>query len=109
MRLAKQGGVVRGAKICRNAPLISHLIFADDCLLFGDATEVDALALKRVLEEYEAVSGQVINFENQLHFSLLIPLIWFPTFSGFVHPQSQKNIWDFRILLVGGNNELFRD
>ncbi|KAA3462361.1 reverse transcriptase [Gossypium australe] len=46
MRLAKQNDVVKGAKASRHGPEISHLLFAGDCILFGEATESGARILK---------------------------------------------------------------
>jgi hypothetical protein len=34
IRQAEARGDIHGTKICRNAPIISHLLFADDCFLF---------------------------------------------------------------------------
>lgn len=34
IRHAKAEGVIHGVKISRNAPIISHLLFADDYFLF---------------------------------------------------------------------------
>ncbi|KAL9680531.1 hypothetical protein QQ045_018411 [Rhodiola kirilowii] len=41
---------------------ISHLLFADDCILFIKADIDHVLKLKRVLSTYEIVSGKQINF-----------------------------------------------
>jgi hypothetical protein len=38
---------------CRHAPVISHLLFADDTLVFIKATEEQAVGIKKVLETYE--------------------------------------------------------
>ncbi|XP_030479376.1 uncharacterized protein LOC115696623 [Cannabis sativa] len=52
-------GRVHGMKIARTAPSISHLMFADDTILFGciDEREVDTLI--QCLNLYERWSGQV--------------------------------------------------
>ncbi|XP_024640508.1 uncharacterized mitochondrial protein AtMg01250-like [Medicago truncatula] len=47
--------------ICTNAPVISHLLFADDCFLFFWLNEIEAHMMKHILEIYEAVSSQAIN------------------------------------------------
>ncbi|KAH1081859.1 hypothetical protein J1N35_021620 [Gossypium stocksii] len=38
MRLASQERKITWAKICRSAPPIMHLMFVDNCILFGSAT-----------------------------------------------------------------------
>ncbi|KAA3461662.1 reverse transcriptase [Gossypium australe] len=47
---------------------ISHLLFADDCILFGEATTRGVIALKNILKEYEDCSGQCINFDKSIVF-----------------------------------------
>jgi hypothetical protein len=53
-----------GVKICRNAPIISHLLFADDCFPFFKATVTEANALKNILSVYESASGQANNLQK---------------------------------------------
>jgi hypothetical protein len=48
-------------KICRAAPGISHLLFADDTLLFFKANSDQAGHVKDVLETYSRCTGQSIN------------------------------------------------
>ncbi|PNX60847.1 ribonuclease H, partial [Trifolium pratense] len=57
IRQAENRGDLHGIKICRNAPVISHLLFADDCFLFFKATINEATVLKNILSVYEAASG----------------------------------------------------
>jgi hypothetical protein len=53
--------MITPVKICRNAPGISHLLFADDSLLFFKATPQEAGRVKQVIEEYASSMGQLIN------------------------------------------------
>jgi ribonuclease HI len=55
---------IHGVKICRNAPIISHLLFADDCFLFFRANNHEATVMKNILTTYEAASGQAVNFQK---------------------------------------------
>ncbi|KAA3467255.1 reverse transcriptase [Gossypium australe] len=68
MRLAKKKGLIRGEKVSRRGPEISHLLFADDCIMFGEATEKGARILKDILKEYESCSGQCVNFNKSTIF-----------------------------------------
>ncbi|MCI39407.1 putative ribonuclease H protein, partial [Trifolium medium] len=42
----------------RNGPVISHLMFADDLLLFGEATELQINCVNRILDAFCRMSGQ---------------------------------------------------
>ena len=52
---------IKGIKICRSAPRVNHLFFADDSLILMRASQSDANELRRILNVYERASGQVIN------------------------------------------------
>jgi hypothetical protein len=56
-----QTGAITPIKICRRAPGISHLLFADDSLLFFKAQANEAVRVKTVLQEYATSTGQLIN------------------------------------------------
>lgn len=53
-----------GVKASHSGPTITHLLFADDSLLFCKATRAEGLKLKEVLQHYELLSGQSINFDK---------------------------------------------
>lgn len=55
---------ITGIKVARTAPSISHLLFADDCLIFTKALPEEANRLKLILESYERASGQCINYHK---------------------------------------------
>jgi hypothetical protein len=50
--------------ICRRGPGISHLLFADNTLLFFQASEEQATVIKCVINEYEKGTGQQINLSK---------------------------------------------
>jgi hypothetical protein len=54
-------GDLHGVRICRGAPEVSHLLFADDCFLFCRANVAEVNELMRILQIYEQASGQEIN------------------------------------------------
>jgi hypothetical protein len=62
--------LLRGIKISRSYAPISHLLFADDLILFAKATSEEANTLKSCLELYSRWSGQSINIsKSSIHFS----------------------------------------
>ncbi|KAK2665076.1 hypothetical protein Ddye_003650 [Dipteronia dyeriana] len=62
--VAEASGNVHGIKVARGAHAISHLLFADDSLIFARATVEECKWLVDILKCYEAASGQSINFEK---------------------------------------------
>lgn len=48
---------LHGSRVCRSAPSVSHLFFADDSLLFYKATIEEYMALKNALDLYKRASG----------------------------------------------------
>ncbi|KAA3468591.1 LINE-1 reverse transcriptase isogeny [Gossypium australe] len=64
MRLAKEEERLSGTKICKSTLEISHLMFTDDCILFGDASE-RGVVLKSILKEYKDFSDQVKELVSQ--------------------------------------------
>jgi hypothetical protein len=61
LQKAKNNGQIEGIKVCRGAPRVKHLFFADDSLILMRARRYDAQVLVHILGVYERASGQVIN------------------------------------------------
>lgn len=53
-----------GLRINKHCPVISHLFFANDNLLFFKVSISDSRVVKDILNTYSWASGQVINFDN---------------------------------------------
>lgn len=55
---------IHGVKICRKAPIITHMLFADDSYLYCKANTDEALRLLDLLTIYEEASGQKVSREK---------------------------------------------
>lgn len=54
-----------GVSLSRNAPVISHLFFADDNMVFACANVREAeFILDMILRKYESLSGQTTNLNK---------------------------------------------
>ncbi|KAL9687616.1 hypothetical protein QQ045_032935 [Rhodiola kirilowii] len=60
----KGSGLIEGIKVCRRAPAVSHLLFADDSFLFFKVTQASINWITTASNEYETVSGLHVNFQR---------------------------------------------
>ena len=61
---------IHDASICRRATKILHLFFADDSLLFSQASEMETQEVLEILKLYAEASDQCINMEkSSVYFS----------------------------------------
>ena len=61
---------MHGVSLCKRAPRITHLLFADDSLLFCQANQEEVQCITDTFQLYAASSGQCINFEkSSIYFS----------------------------------------
>ena len=61
-------GLIHGIKMARMCPLISHLLFVDDVIIFSKANPSEARAILRCLNTYSTWSGQHINMSKSAIF-----------------------------------------
>lgn len=78
LSLAIQDEVTKGNwmpfKVSRNGPLLSHLLFADDLLLFTKARSSQAKLVSAVLEKFGKASGLKVNInKSRAFFSAGVP------------------------------------
>jgi hypothetical protein len=62
--LLKQGvdtNAIQPVKVCRRAPGVSHLLFADDTVLFFKASQQQAARVNDIIDAYATATGQLIN------------------------------------------------
>ena len=81
IRKATIEDMIHGISICRQGPQLSHLFFADDSLLFYQATSAECEKLMRVLQVYELSTSQQLNWKNTSLF-----------FSSNTPPHTQEHI-----------------
>lgn len=55
---------IHGARICRGAPRVSHLFFADDSILFTKASVQEYSMVADIISKYERASGQNVNLSK---------------------------------------------
>uniref|UniRef100_A0A803NGT2 Reverse transcriptase domain-containing protein n=1 Tax=Cannabis sativa TaxID=3483 RepID=A0A803NGT2_CANSA len=61
---------IRGCKVANRAPVISHMLFADDSYVYCRANENEASNVIQLLSIFENASGQTVNFDkSSLFFS----------------------------------------
>ncbi|XP_050238375.1 uncharacterized protein LOC126687864 [Mercurialis annua] len=75
IRRAIQRNVIHGAKVSKGSPSVSHLLFADDCIIFTRATTQECRVLSDILKVYEMESGQQVNVgKSEISFSSRVPV-----------------------------------
>ena len=65
-----QSSTLNGILVAPSAPMISHLLFADDSLLFFGASMENAQEINDVLRVYCRASGQQVNMDKSSIFFL---------------------------------------
>lgn len=58
----------KGIKLAKHCPIISHVLFADDIILFSKATHEQAYIMKESIEVFCKILGQRVNFDKSMVF-----------------------------------------
>lgn len=74
LKLAEQKRKISGLRVARRAPAVSHLLFADDNMIYCKGSEEELNQLVQLLNRYSMVSGQRINYQkSSIYFGKKIP------------------------------------
>jgi len=75
IEISHREGQWRAFPITRRGTNLTHLMFADDTVLFGEASKAQALVIDNCLKQFCAVSGQLA-LRSQVFISLQILVKW---------------------------------
>ena len=101
LRKVEENGNIRGVSSCRSAPKLTHLLFADDSLIFCKAKINDCEMLLEILATYERASRQQINRDKTtLFFSKLLPnkcKLQFKRPLEYPWSKNTRSTWDYQV------------
>ncbi|XP_074314409.1 uncharacterized protein LOC141649624 [Silene latifolia] len=64
LRRECERGAIHGIRVAPQAPVVTHLFFADDSIIFVKANVREAQRVMEVLHRYEVASGQLVSKEK---------------------------------------------
>lgn len=71
INMAIQRGTLKGIKLAKQAPILSHALYADDLVILGQASGTEVMELKAIFDAFAQASGLQINPEkSSIWFSL---------------------------------------
>ncbi|KAL0421193.1 UNVERIFIED_CONTAM: putative mitochondrial protein [Sesamum latifolium] len=63
---AESSGALQGIRVCKGAPSISHLLFADDTLICCQASLEAMNCVQSILQVFDKASGQEVNYDKSV-------------------------------------------
>lgn len=61
---ASSNGLIKGLLLAPTAPILTHLFFADDAIIFGQANKEEIYQIINIFNVFTAASGQKINLQK---------------------------------------------
>ncbi|EPS72636.1 hypothetical protein M569_02121, partial [Genlisea aurea] len=96
LRAAEQSQSITGFRVTRRGPSISHLFFADDAMIFCEASCAALSRVSDILQDYERASGQKVNTHKSA-------MVFSPN-----TPDSEKEIWSRGLgFLVKSHHDIY--
>lgn len=62
--MAIQRGTLKGIKLAKQAPVLSHALYADDLVILGQASGTEVMDLEAIFDAFAQASGLQINPEK---------------------------------------------
>lgn len=88
---AMQTKKIHGFQASRNGPPISHMLFADDSLLFCQANLEECQQILDILNTYAEASGQHVNFQKSaILFGKNVPASTQDSIANLLHIKNTK-------------------
>lgn len=100
---AKQLGMFSGVKVGKDAVEISHLQYADDTLLVGEATTQNIKSMKFIMRIFECFSGLKVNFAKSNLIGINVDDAWLEQMALRLHCKIGKIPFIYLGLPVGAN------
>jgi hypothetical protein len=67
---AQEENIIKGVKVAHGAPELTHLLFADDSLIFCRANDEEVKQVSNIITDYQNASGQLVNInKSEIMFS----------------------------------------
>lgn len=74
LKRAERSKKISGLRVARRAPPVSHLLFADDSMLYCKGSDEELNHVLQILHNYSVASGQRINYQkSSIYFGKKIP------------------------------------
>ncbi|GKV34399.1 hypothetical protein SLEP1_g42774 [Rubroshorea leprosula] len=100
---ATQKGLLEGVEVGSKGLKLSHLQFADDTILFGEATEKNVLAMKGILRAFEIVSGLKVSFNKSQLMGICVQEEWLDRMAWLLCCKKGSMPFKYLGIPIGGN------
>ncbi|GLU15614.1 hypothetical protein SLE2022_320890 [Rubroshorea leprosula] len=96
-------GLLEGIKVGKGELSISHLQFADDTLIMGEAKEENIWAVKYIMRSFELVSGLKINYAKSQLMGVNVEEEWLTRMASLLNCKIGSIPFKYLGTWVGGN------
>lgn len=99
-------GSIKGLNLYDNGPLLTHLQFADDTLIFCGADSNDIIGIKNLLKAFEVMSGLKVNYHKTVVCGVGVDQSHLESFASILDCKTQSLPISYLGLPLGANPKL---